>query len=77
MGILFGLATALSWGSADLFARFAARRIGSTGDQRSNDLAIHHAIGNERFGGRAGARCNTERTDECANARSRAIARCN
>jgi len=29
MGILFGLATALSWGSADLFARFATRRIGT------------------------------------------------
>ena len=28
MGILLGLATALSWGSADLFARFATRRIG-------------------------------------------------
>jgi len=29
MGILLGLATALSWGSADLFARFATRRIGT------------------------------------------------
>src|SRR5579859_5200250 len=29
MGILLGLATALSWGSADLFARFATRRIGA------------------------------------------------
>jgi drug/metabolite transporter (DMT)-like permease len=29
MGVLFGLATALSWGSADLFARFATRRIGT------------------------------------------------
>ena len=29
MGILLGLATALSWGSADLFARFASRRIGT------------------------------------------------
>src|SRR5215475_10181190 len=29
MGILLGLATALCWGSADLFARFAARRIGA------------------------------------------------
>jgi drug/metabolite transporter (DMT)-like permease len=28
MGILFGLLTALSWGSADLFARFASRKIG-------------------------------------------------
>jgi len=29
MGILFGLLTALSWGSADLLARFATRRIGT------------------------------------------------
>ena len=29
MGILLGLVTALCWGSADLFARFAARRIGT------------------------------------------------
>lgn len=29
MGILLGLATALSWGSADLFARFATRRLGT------------------------------------------------
>ena len=29
MGILLGLVTALSWGSADLFARFATRRIGT------------------------------------------------
>jgi len=29
MGILLGLATALSWGSADLFARFATRSIGT------------------------------------------------
>jgi uncharacterized membrane protein len=29
MGILLGLATALSWGSADLLARFATRRIGT------------------------------------------------
>jgi drug/metabolite transporter (DMT)-like permease len=29
MGILLGLATALSWGSADLFARYATRRIGT------------------------------------------------
>lgn len=29
MGILLGLATALCWGSADLFARFAARRMGA------------------------------------------------
>src|SRR5208282_921037 len=29
MGILLGLATALSWGSADLFARFATRKIGT------------------------------------------------
>ena len=29
MGILFGLVTALCWGSADLFARFATRRIGT------------------------------------------------
>jgi len=29
MGILLGLATALSWGSADLFARFATRRMGT------------------------------------------------
>lgn len=29
MGILLGLATALCWGSADLFARFAARRMGT------------------------------------------------
>ena len=29
MGILFGLLTALSWGSSDLLARFAARRIGT------------------------------------------------
>jgi drug/metabolite transporter (DMT)-like permease len=29
MGILLGLATALCWGSADMFARFAARRIGA------------------------------------------------
>lgn len=29
MGILLGLATALCWGSADLFARFAARSIGA------------------------------------------------
>src|SRR3974390_672331 len=29
MGILLGLATALCWGSADLLARFAARRIGT------------------------------------------------
>jgi drug/metabolite transporter (DMT)-like permease len=28
MGILFGLLTALSWGSADLLARFASRKIG-------------------------------------------------
>jgi drug/metabolite transporter (DMT)-like permease len=29
MGILFGLGTALCWGSADLFARFATRKIGA------------------------------------------------
>lgn len=29
MGIVFGLATALCWGSADLFARFATRKIGT------------------------------------------------
>jgi drug/metabolite transporter (DMT)-like permease len=29
MGILLGLATALCWGSADMFARFAARKIGA------------------------------------------------
>src|SRR5579863_2148949 len=29
MGILLGLATALCWGSADMFARFAARKIGT------------------------------------------------
>jgi uncharacterized membrane protein len=29
MGIVLGLATALSWGSADLFARFATRRLGT------------------------------------------------
>jgi drug/metabolite transporter (DMT)-like permease len=29
MGILLGLASALSWGSADLMARFATRRIGT------------------------------------------------
>jgi len=29
MGILLGLATALSWGSADLFARFTTRSIGT------------------------------------------------
>jgi drug/metabolite transporter (DMT)-like permease len=29
MGIILGLLTALSWGSADLFARFAARKIGA------------------------------------------------
>jgi drug/metabolite transporter (DMT)-like permease len=29
MGILFGLLTALSWGSSDLLARFATRRIGT------------------------------------------------
>jgi uncharacterized membrane protein len=29
MGILFGVATALCWGSADLFARFATRKIGT------------------------------------------------
>ncbi|MGB8494113.1 MAG: EamA family transporter [Candidatus Acidiferrum sp.] len=29
MGILYGLLTALSWGSADLFARFATRKIGT------------------------------------------------
>lgn len=29
MGILLGLATALSWGSSDFLARFASRRIGS------------------------------------------------
>jgi drug/metabolite transporter (DMT)-like permease len=29
MGILLGLLTALSWGSADLLARFAARKIGT------------------------------------------------
>ncbi len=29
MGILLGLVTALSWGSADLCARFATRRIGT------------------------------------------------
>ncbi len=29
MGILLGLLTALSWGSADLFARFATRKIGT------------------------------------------------
>ena len=29
MGILFGLITAVCWGSADLFARFATRRIGT------------------------------------------------
>jgi drug/metabolite transporter (DMT)-like permease len=29
MGILFGLLTALSWGTADFFARFATRRIGT------------------------------------------------
>jgi drug/metabolite transporter (DMT)-like permease len=29
MGILLGLATALSWGSADLLARFATRKIGT------------------------------------------------
>src|SRR3974377_1462064 len=29
MGIFLGLATALCWGSADLFARFATRKIGT------------------------------------------------
>src|SRR5271165_4604522 len=29
MGILLGLATALSWGSSDLLARFATRKIGT------------------------------------------------
>jgi len=29
MGILYGLLTALAWGSADLFARFATRKIGT------------------------------------------------
>jgi drug/metabolite transporter (DMT)-like permease len=29
MGILLGLATALCWGSADMFARFATRKIGT------------------------------------------------
>jgi len=29
MGILYGLLTALSWGSADLFARFATRKVGT------------------------------------------------
>ncbi|MGB2678146.1 MAG: EamA family transporter [Candidatus Acidiferrum sp.] len=29
MGILYGLLTALTWGSADLFARFATRKIGT------------------------------------------------
>lgn len=29
MGILLGLATALCWGSADLFARFATRKLGT------------------------------------------------
>ncbi len=29
MGIFYGLLTALSWGSADLFARFATRKIGT------------------------------------------------
>ncbi len=29
MGILYGLLTALSWGSADLFARFATQKIGT------------------------------------------------
>ena len=29
MGILLGLATALCWGSGDLFARFATRKIGT------------------------------------------------
>jgi len=29
MGIILGLLTALSWGSADLFARFATRKIGT------------------------------------------------
>lgn len=29
MGILLGLATALSWGSSDFLARFASRRVGS------------------------------------------------
>lgn len=29
MGILLGLATALSWGSADLFARFSTQKIGT------------------------------------------------
>jgi drug/metabolite transporter (DMT)-like permease len=29
MGILYGLLTALAWGSADMFARFATRRIGT------------------------------------------------
>src|SRR5580704_13938929 len=29
MGILLGLATALCWGGADLFARFATRKIGT------------------------------------------------
>jgi drug/metabolite transporter (DMT)-like permease len=29
MGILFGLATALCWGGADLFGRFATRKIGT------------------------------------------------
>jgi len=29
MGILLGLATALCWGSADMFARFATRRLGT------------------------------------------------
>jgi len=28
MGIFYGLLTALTWGSADLFARFATRKIG-------------------------------------------------
>src|SRR6516225_4012230 len=29
MGILFGLLTALSWGTADFFARFSTRKIGT------------------------------------------------
>src|SRR5271155_3807131 len=29
MGILLGLATALSWGSADFFARYATRKMGT------------------------------------------------
>ena len=29
MGIFYGLLTALTWGSADLFARYATRKIGT------------------------------------------------